>query len=216
MEDEEADDSDPAAAAPEEEPEAEDEAEGPGEDAPQESESPDSESPDSGIQMGDGQPSQTDVEPAWAKGDASPSGQPTDKLKKPSVEKAQAEKSSQKAVVPTQGEAPEGGRFRETLWFMESVDPENLTAHDGDDPEAINAHYDREADKEVDEQTRRQFSLQANPAPTQTQVHRAVEALETAEAQPQSGGGRLALIAVAVILLLGAAGGAWYLLSQGG
>ncbi|MFN3199048.1 MAG: zinc-ribbon domain-containing protein [Bradymonadia bacterium] len=122
-------------------------------------------------------------------------------------ETSQADPSEDGEAAPGKG-----GRFRETLWFMESLDPENMAAHDGDDPEAINAHYDREKEKSVDEGTRRQFSLQSKEPPTQTQMHRAVKALES---EPE---GKRSNPLVPVLILLAAAGigVAVWLMTRGG
>lgn len=107
------------------------------------------------------------------------------------------------------GEPGEGG-FRETMWFMDALDPEKLSSIDTDDIRDRTEKFEDDGSV-VDSQVRRQFSLniqEDEPAPRRTQMREARAALAEAEA---GGGSKTAIVFLVFLILGGLGAAAWFL-----
>lgn len=115
-------------------------------------------------------------------------------------------KPAEAAKPADAGKAPEGG-FRETLWFMDAIDPEKLAAieseaEDVDAAERRQKELTEASKQKVDDDVRRQFSLSADANKTPASVRTG----QQARMSPPAGGGgsnvqTYALIGGIVVLL---------------
>ena len=107
--------------------------------------------------------------------------------------------------------APEGEKrgFRETMWFMDAIDPDALSAIETEDIRDRQEKFDDDG-REIEKDVRRQFSLRAGEeeaAPGKTMMRMARQKFDTAQSEASSAGGGGATIAIVlgIVVALGAA-----------
>ncbi len=109
---------------------------------------------------------------------------------------------------PKEAEKAEGsskGGFRETMWFMDALDPDSLSNIDDNDIRVRGEKFEDRGD-EVDVDMRRQFSLNAGPVKPSLSKANLDNTLEHRSYQKkQPSGPNFPMIALFVLSLLGLA-----------
>ncbi len=125
---------------------------------------------------------------------------------------ATAPKKEEPAQAPPKDTASGKGGFRETMWFMDAVDPEALSGIENEDIRDRAEKFDDDG-REIDDDTRRKFSLSAGgDAPGKTQMAMAAQKLDDLEAESKKGGGGMVVLVLIVLGGIGAA--AWFFLQK--
>ncbi len=154
--------------------------------------------------------------PAPSLAKPAPAPAPTPTAPKPVLAKP-ANEPAAKPPPSAPGKPAEGGEggFRETMWFMDALDPDKLSSIDTDDIRDRTEKFEDDGSV-VDSQVRRQFSLniqEDEPAPRQTQMREARAAL--AEAEDAGGGSKTAIVFLVFLILGGLGAAAWFLFLKG-
>ena len=153
----------------------------------------------------------TAEEPAVTKPQPAPEPVIPEPNKQPAPAPAPTPSQAQPSANAADAAKPQEGGFRETIWFMESLDPESLNASDGEDPRLIQDKY-REDAREVADEDRRQFSLRAPGSATKSESRAQLKAAQRELSGGRDGGGRgMVTLAVVAIVLVGLGVAAWFL-----
>jgi len=121
---------------------------------------------------------------------------------------AEASKPAAEAPKPAAGAKVGGeGQFRETIWFMDAIDPEKLAASEEADIEVRQKELAEASKQSVDANVRQQYSLAAagGRKPTADAVDAVKRAAAEEQAAAATGGKSNIVLVVAIIVVLGIA-----------
>ena len=121
---------------------------------------------------------------------------------------AEAPKPAAEAPKPAAGAKVGGeGQFRETIWFMDAIDPEKLAASEEADIEVRQKELAEASKQSVDADVRQQYSLTSGGGrkPTADAVDAVKRAAAEEQAAAATGGKSNIVLVVAIIVVLGIA-----------
>jgi hypothetical protein len=118
---------------------------------------------------------------------------------------AEAPKPAAEAPKPAAGAKVGGeGQFRETIWFMDAIDPEKLAASEEADIEVRQKELAEASKQSVDAEVRQQYSLTSGGGrkPTADAVDAVKRAAAEEQAAAATGGKSNIVLVVAIIVVL--------------